>query len=137
MLSNVVVVAVMLLRPQKLRSTHVLIMALAASDIMFSLVRTNSNPGSPVLSSGRPSHADCHKSRIRCCHAVHFIRQGGNVAHTEGVPQSSAFIKTGSLKFSLNLLCKKSNKNIIDVKDPSFSCFFSSNYIKTLKKFKF
>ena len=36
--SNLVVVAVMLLRPQKLRSTHVLIMALAASDIMFSLV---------------------------------------------------------------------------------------------------
>ena len=38
--SNLVVVAVMLLRPQKLRSTHVLIMALAASDIMFSLVIT-------------------------------------------------------------------------------------------------
>ena len=38
--SNLVVVAVMLLRPQRLRSTHVLIMALAASDIMFSLVIT-------------------------------------------------------------------------------------------------
>ena len=36
--SNLLVVAVMMLRPQKIRSTHILIVALAASDILFSLV---------------------------------------------------------------------------------------------------
>ena len=83
--SNLVVVAVMLLRPQKLRSTHVLIMALAASDIMFSLVifmfLISLSTTLASLTSwwkwslpGGSSDADCHQPWIRCCHPLHKIR---------------------------------------------------------------